>query len=184
MPPYLAPPYFSLSRLPITTKIGLTCFYLMILGALAFTGFVVFEERTGYDADRAHENFRGNEWRYEQGESPAQPIAEKSPRQRTDIIHPHSFLMPILFFILVHLMEMTRAPRGLKILLYVTAFASTVVVIAAPYLVYESRAWAGVLIAAAIGQLATYALMILAPMGEMWLRRSPTPTDTAATPKC
>lgn len=168
MPPYLAPPYFSLSRLPITTKVGLTCFYLMILGALAFTGFVVFAERTGYDADRAHDNFRGTDWRWEAGQTPPIDVAEKTPRQRHDIIHPHGFLMPILFFILVHLMEMTRVPRAAKIVLYVTAFAGTVVVIAAPWLAHASRAWAGVLVAAVIAQLSTYALMILAPMGEMW----------------
>jgi hypothetical protein len=33
----------------------------MILGALAFAAFAVFRERTGFDVDRTHANFRGVE---------------------------------------------------------------------------------------------------------------------------
>jgi hypothetical protein len=172
MPPYLAPPYFSLSRLPVTTKIGLTCFSLMILGALAFSGFVIFNERTGFKTDRTHANFTGPEAlsqeRQDQLFKESRLPGEKSDRMRYDIIHPHSFLMPILFFILIHLMEMSRAPRALKILIYLTAFLSTVLVIAAPWLVAQGGAWAPVMIAAVVGQLGTYAVMVVVPTAQMW----------------
>jgi hypothetical protein len=167
MPPYLAPPYFSLSRLPPTTKVGLSCFYVMILGALAFAAFGVFRERTQFDADRTHANFAGYE--VLPREKQTDPLPARLPaRHRMDIIHPHSFLMPILFFILLHLMEMTRAPRGAKLSLYLAGFAGTVGVVLAPWLAYESRAGAVVTIAAVVAQLGSFGLMIVVPVVEMW----------------
>lgn len=168
MPPYLAPPYFSLARLPLTTKIGLTCFQAMILGALLFAAFGIFRERTRFHPERTHANYAGAEVLPPELQQPPLP-ARKSDRERMDIIHPHSFLMPILYFILLHLMEMTRAPRALKIALYVAGFAGTVGVILAPWVAVEGGPAGGAaVVASVVALLATYVLMIVIPMVEMW----------------
>jgi hypothetical protein len=177
MPPYLASPHFHLSRLPVTTKWALTFFDLSLLAALVFVGVAVFAERTGYTRRGVEVNVVGTEHLQAQGEVVDQEVAAKTKRQLYDIVHPHSFLMPVIFFILCHLMEMAYAPKGFKIALYVGSGASMTLVIFAPLLIHASLAFAVVLIPATVILLASFALMIVLPAIQMWFpRRRDAPT--------
>ncbi|MBI2899440.1 MAG: hypothetical protein HYY17_04600 [Planctomycetes bacterium] len=171
MPPYAAIPRFHLSNLPVTTKVALTCFALLLLFAMGFTALVSYPERTKYAADGARDNFAGTEWRQERGEIVEQERAKPSERQIYDIVHPHSFLMAVVFFILCHMMEMCRAPRAVKIGLYLLAFVSTVAVLLAPLLVWKRLAWAPVVGPAVIVMTATYAILTVVPLVQMWMMR-------------
>jgi hypothetical protein len=169
MPPYFAAPYFHLSRLPLSTKVALTCFYLAVLTALAFSAFVVFGERTRWRVREVQANFAGDERvTRETGAGLERMHAEPSPRALYDVVHPHSLVMPVLYFILVHLMEMSAGPRGLRIALYLFSFAAMMTTIFAPLLVAAALGWAGVVMAAVAGMLVSFAAMILVPAWQMW----------------
>ena len=96
MPPYLAIPHFHLSKLPITTKVALTGFVLALLSAILFVGVAVFAERTEYKKSHVQANFAGDERvTRETGQKFDKMISEPSRRSIYDIVHPHSFMMPL-----------------------------------------------------------------------------------------
>lgn len=173
MPPYLAAPNYHLSRLPVTTKWALTVFYAMVLAALVFAAVPLFGERTGYTRRGVEVNVAGTDHLQDRGEIVEREVAGKTTRQIYDIVHPHSFLMPVIFFILCHLMEMSYAPKAAKIALYLAAGAATLLVTFAPLLIHASLKFAIVLIPAVVTLVLTYATMIFVPAVQMW--RSPGP---------
>jgi len=173
MPPYLATPYFHLSKLPLTTKVALSCFYASLLTALAFVAFAVFAERTHWRVTEAQANFAGDERvTRETGARLERMHAEPSRRALYDIVHPHSFMMPLIFFVLVHLMEMSAGPRGAKIALYVSAFAAMTVMTFAPLLVSASLGFAWLVVLFAGVMLSAFAAMIVVPAWQMWLGKA------------
>jgi hypothetical protein len=162
-------PYFHLSKLPLSTKVALSCFYAAVLTALAFSAFVVFGERTRWRASEVQANFAGDERvTRETGARLGRMHAEPSPRALNDVVHPHSMVMPVLYFILVHLMEMSAGRRGPKIALYLVAFASMMTTVFAPLLVAASLAWAPAVMAAVAAMLGSFAAMIAVPAWQMW----------------
>lgn len=175
MPPYLAQPYFHLSKLPLTTKLALTGFQVSVLAALTFSAIPIFEERTHFSPTEIRHNFAPGEVIEDESThyygQDRFPPAEKSDRQRYDIVHPHSFLMPILFFILCHLMEMTGAPRGLKVALYAAGFAGMMFVIFAPVTLHRWPALSVGMLPALLCLWVSFATMILVPAGSMWFGR-------------
>jgi hypothetical protein len=169
MPPYLATPYFHLSKLPITTKIALTCFSGALLSGILFVTLGVFMERTGFETRKVQANFAGDERvTRETGHRFEGMHSEPSRRALYDIVHPHSFMMPLLYFVLCHMMEMSYAPRAVKIGLYLGAFASMMVVTSAPLLVAWSLGFAPLVTAAVVVMSATFAVMTAIPPWQMW----------------
>ena len=169
MPPYLAVPHFPLSKLPITTKVALTIFAFSLFSGIFFVGVVLFAERTGWTAEGAAMNYGGSE-RYaeETGVIAEELVVELPKREIYDIIHPHSFLMPVIFFILCHLMEMSFGPKWLKLTLYIGSGVGMLVVIFAPLLIFASLPMA-VILAPAVGvMLLGFAVMIVMPVIQMW----------------
>jgi hypothetical protein len=170
MPPYLAMPYFHLSKLPLSTKVALSCFYAAVLTALAFVAFAIFGERTHWRVRDTQANFVGDERVTEEtGARFDRMTAARTTRDLSErIVHPHSFIMPILFFILVHLMEMSVAPKSFKIALYIAAFVAMMLTIFGPLLVYASISFAALMIATVIVQLLSFGTMIVVPAFQMW----------------
>lgn len=169
MPPYLAIPHYHLSKLPVTTKVALTCFSAAVLGAILFATLGVFMERTGFETRRVQAHFAGDERvTRETGQRFEAMYAEPSRRALYDTVHPHSFMMPLLFFVLCHMMEMSYAPRAAKIGLYVGAFASMTVVTFAPLLVAGSIALAPVVPVAVVVMSVSFAAMAAIPPWQMW----------------
>jgi hypothetical protein len=137
-------------------------------------GFVVavyYPERTKFTSEGAKDNFAGNEWRQEKGEIVEQERAKPTERQIYDILHPHSFMMAILYFILCHMMEMCYAPRWLKITLYLTAFLSLAAVLLAPLLVWSKLSWSWLVAPAVVAMMGTFAIMTVLPVVQMWMVR-------------
>jgi hypothetical protein len=119
----MAIPHYHLSKLPITTKVALTGFSLATLAAIAFSVFAVFQERTEFESKGVKANFVGDERvTKETGERFEKMYAEPSKRARYDVVHPHSFMMPLLYFVLTHMMEMSFGARNLKIGMYSAPF--------------------------------------------------------------
>jgi hypothetical protein len=169
MPPYLAVPHFHLSKLPVTTKVALTGFALALLSAILFVAVAVFAERTHYSTTGVQANFAGDERVLrETGRKVEGMYAEPSRRGIYDIVHPHSFMMPLIYFVLCHLMEMSHAPRAFKLGLYLIAFASMMTVIFAPLLVWSSLSLAPIVVPAVACMLGSFVFMILIPAWQMW----------------
>lgn len=183
MPPYFAAPYFHLSRLPVTTKVAVTGFSVSLLAAILFVAFAVFAERTGYKVRDVKANFAGDERVTEQtGEKFDRMHAAPSRRAIYDIVHPHSFLMPVIYFILCHLMEMSLAPRRLKLGLYLGALAAMLLVIFSPLLVWTHLSLAPVVIPAVVTMLGAFAAMAILPVWQMWFSAGPRPGPAAPPP--
>lgn len=176
MPPYLAVPHYHLGRLPVTTKVALTGFAVMILAAIGFAALGIYAPNTGYSTRGAQLNFLGDEEMRDRGlASPDEKLpmaAGRSGRERNEfVVHPHSFMMPVLYFVLCHLFEMSYAPRWLKIALYAVAAISTLAVIFAPILIGLWPAYAAVLGPAVVALALTYTAMVVSPTIQMWVSK-------------
>ncbi len=171
MPPYLAAPHFHLSRLPVSTKIALTCFSLLLLFGMGLVALRLYPERTRFTTEGAKDNFGGNEWRQERGEIVEQERARPTERQIYDVLHPHSFMMAVIYFILCHLMEMCSAPKFVKIALYLIAFVSLVAVLLAPLLIWNRLSWAPLAGPAVATMTGSFAVMTVVPVLQMWCGR-------------
>ena len=169
MPPYMQIPHYHLSKLPATTKVALTGFSLATLAAIAFSVFAVFAERTDLSAKGVKANFAGDERvTRETGEKFERMYAEPSKRALYDVVHPHSYMMPLLYFVLTHMMEMSYGSRGLKMGLYVSAFVSMMLTAFAPLLVAWKLSFAGLVIGAVSVMSLTFAYMAVVPAWQMW----------------
>ena len=169
MPPYLAIPHFHLSKLPATTKVALTGFSLALLTGILFVAFAVFKERTGYKVRNVQANFAGDERvGRETGQKVEAMYAEHNERSINDIVHPHSFMIPLIYFVLCHLMEMSYGPKAFKMTVYIVAFVGMMGVIFSPLLVWSNISLAGVVIPAVVGMLGCFVVMILVPTWQMW----------------
>jgi hypothetical protein len=171
MPPYLAIPHYHLSKLPVTTKVALTCFSAALVAAILFVTLGVFMERTGFSPRRVKANFAGDErvTRETGDRFPAEEMySEPSRRALYDVVHPHSFMMPLLYFVLCHMMEMSYGPRKVKLALYLVAFASMMVVTFAPLLVAWSIGLAPVVIVSVVAMSLTFGAMTVVPPWQMW----------------
>ena len=190
MPPYLAIPYFHLSKLPISTKIALTCFYCALLAAFSLVAFYFFPIKTkGLSSTGTFENFakekqlvsshianlnemlrKGeiSQQEYEEG------IREGDLRIAATIervVHPHSLIMPVVFFILVHLFEMTSASLRFKATLYILSFIFMMFVIYSPLMVWLATPIVWAIVPAVFGMLICFSLIILFSLGQMWFAK-------------
>lgn len=169
MPPYLAIPHYHLSKLPVTTKVALTGFALSLVAAVLFVGMAVYAERTGYDTPRVQANFAGDERvTKETGRTFEQMHAEPSRRAIYDIVHPHSFMMPLIFFVLTHMMEMSYAPRAAKLALYIGSFVAMMLSIFAPLLVWTKISLAVIVSPAVTVLMLSFLIMSGVPVWQMW----------------
>lgn len=195
MPPYLSMPYFHLSKLPMTTKVMLTGFYAALAAAIVFVGITYFpylmqgqrestKSATGEDVHNVramrdhfapHEitrrRMKALQATPEQIEEAVRDEQKNSLRKAYDIIHPHSFLMPAIFFILGHLLEMTAVPRWLKIVLYVAGFVSLMTTVFAPLIVFTWPVLAPVCFGLLYVMLGSFLGMIVLASVHMWLIR-------------
>ncbi|HYE99748.1 MAG TPA: hypothetical protein VEJ18_12600 [Planctomycetota bacterium] len=174
MPPYMQIPHYHLSKLPATTKVALTGFSLATFAAILFSALGVYGERTGFETRRVQANFVGDERvAQETGEAMKEMVAEKPKRHLYDIVHPHSFMMPLIYFVLTHMMEMSYARRGVKMGLYVAGFLSMTVVTFSPLLISWRIGAAPLLTASVIVMSGVFAIMTLVPPFQMWFMTSP-----------
>ncbi|MBI4565749.1 MAG: hypothetical protein HY716_13740 [Planctomycetes bacterium] len=171
MPPYLAVPHYHLSKLPITTKVALTVFYAALLAALGFSAWPLFMERTGFTTRGVQVNYRGTEFLQERGVIVEREVAAQTERQVYDLVHAHSFVIPVIFFIVCHLMEMCYAAKAFKLALYLLGGASMLGVTFGPLLIHASAGWAVLLIPSMVVMLITFGIMILVPGIQMWMTR-------------
>jgi hypothetical protein len=92
-------------------------------------------------------------------------------RQIIDIVHPHLFTVPIVIFILGHLVHLTRLPDAWKLGVNVTAFTSFLATFLLPFAVVSHAGLAPLLFVSGCVFLASLVALCVIPLWEMWLGR-------------
>ncbi|GIW71724.1 MAG: hypothetical protein KatS3mg102_1266 [Planctomycetota bacterium] len=165
MSQYYRMPRFSLSAARLHTKLLLTLFLLAVLGGLGVAG-LYYAERAGSSARSAAQWLRGNE-----GDLEAREFLEpKSYRELLALTHDHAFSLPLMVFVLLHLVALTPLPDWSKIALYLCGFGSTAGVLAAPWLVrYAGAEWTWLLVGCGLVLFATMLLSVAVCLFDLWL---------------
>jgi hypothetical protein len=179
---YLTRQRLHLSRFHPLMKALLTCYIASVLLA-SWVATLKYGDRAAWSPQDVGRYVRGAT---ASGEAPAadpfgDPFAgtaegtastpAMSRRQIVDIVHPHLFTVPIVLFILGHLLHLTRLPDALKLLVNLTAFLSFFVVFLAPLWVQDRAVLGWLLYGAGTLLLASVAALCLVPLWEMWLGR-------------
>lgn len=84
------------------------------------------------------------------------------------VVHPHSMIIPVMFFILVHLTEMTRLNGVFRLVLYSISFLGVVGVIFAPLYVWSVASMAWILIPSVFMLAVTFLFMTFNGLYQMW----------------
>ena len=92
-----------------------------------------------------------------------------SRRQLIDIVHPHLFTVPLVLFVLGHLLHLTRLPDVLKLTVNVVAFVSFAVTFGAPFAVDDPALLGSTLYGAGWAMLVSFGLLCVIPLWETWL---------------
>jgi hypothetical protein len=157
-------PNFSLASASPSTKVLLTLFLAAVLGGLA-VALLQYCDRAGLGARGAIEWVRGNE----DDPEPAEIKAPKTYRELLSITHDHAFALPLLLFVLLHLVALTAISEGAKIALYTIAFFSLFATLSAPWLIaYVGPSWAALLRAAGACLAGSIGFSALLSLWEIW----------------
>lgn len=186
---YTLTPKLHLSRLPLPTRVVLTCFVVMIESALLVAS-QKYSDRAEFTPSGAESYFHGDgaadagsppllpgEDQIDDS-APAQPRPAKSTRALVDIVHPHLFTVPIVQFILLHLLILTRLADRAKIALTLHGFGSCAATFGLPFVVAGSGHGAWLFIAAGANLLASFVGVGALLLVELW--RAP-PTAPASS---
>lgn len=137
MTQYYKMPGFSLARANPSTKVLLTLFLLCTAGGLA-VAMLQYSDRAGLSRKAAMEWIHGNEEDLEATEFKS----PKSYRELLAITHDHAFSLPILLFVLLHLVALCTIGEGWKIAFYLAGFLSLIGSLAGPWLIaYQGEGW-------------------------------------------
>jgi hypothetical protein len=170
MTQYFAFRNFKLWRAPLHTRVLLTVFDVMIVGATA-VGILMWRVRTGLTPAGAQAYYLGNEATAQRGE---EMLFARSFKELLDVTHAHAFEQSFLFFILCHIFALTNVSDRWKIAVYIASFGSVVIDLVVPYLIrYVSPAFAPLQIVNSGLMTVALAALLGVPLYEMWVYRGP-----------
>ena len=183
---YTLSPKLHLSRLPLPTRVVLTCFVVMIEAALLVAA-QKYGDRADFTPAGAQRYLHGDadgaapsdaapreEIELLEGESEIEDgaLSPRSPRKSTrhlvDIVHPHLFTVPIVQFIFLHLLILTRLSDRWKIALTLHSFGSCAATFGLPFLVASSGAGATPFIVAGANLVLSFVGVGLLLLVELW----------------
>ena len=156
---------FRLDRAPFNTRLLITCFYVVMVLAVA-VGMINYRVRTGLTPEGTEAYYRGNE--DAQGEV-SQLLFPKTVRELLDVTHPHLFEEGIILFVLCHLFGLTKVRERRKRWMYLSVFSVFLIDTGMPWLTtFVSPIFAPVHVVttAVLGIL--YVLLVAIPIREMW----------------
>lgn len=188
---YTLSPKLHLSRLPLPTRVLLSAFVLTIEAALVVGG-LKYTDRAEFSPAGARAYWHGDDARAAAGEellpgeaeiesgiaAPA-PQVRKSRRYLVDVVHPHLFTVPIVLFILLHLLVLTRLSDRMKIALTVHAFGSCAATFGLPFLLAATGGGALAFVVAGANLMASFAGVGAWLLLELWRAPPSTPPDDA-----
>jgi hypothetical protein len=157
---------FRLDRAPFNTRLLITCFYVVMILAVA-VGILNYKVRTGLTPEGTAAWYRGNEDRPDAAEM----LFPKSVRELLDVTHPHLFEEGLIIFVLCHLFGLTRVHERKKRLVYLVAFSSMLLDTGVPWLTrFVSPEFASLHIASTALFGTMFLILIAVPLHEMWFR--------------
>jgi hypothetical protein len=167
MTQYYKMPGFTLANANASTKVLLTLFLLSVLAGLG-AALLQYAERAGFSLRGTVEWVRGNE-----GDIEAASIRpQKSFGELVAITHEHAFALPMLLFVLLHLVALCTIGERAKIALYIAGFLSLWGALGGPWLVaYGGEGWKLLLAASGAALSLVIALASLLCLWETWCAR-------------
>ena len=156
---------FRLDRAPFNTRLLITCFYVVMVLAVA-VGMINYRVRTGLTPEGTEAYYRGNE--NAPGEV-SQLLFPKTVRELLNVTHPHLFEEGIILFVLCHLFGLTKVRERRKRLMYLSVFSVFLIDTGMPWLtrfVSPVFAPAHVVTTSILGIL--YVFLVAVPLREMW----------------
>ena len=187
MTAYYKMPGFTLARANLSTKVLVSLFIITVAAGLG-VALLQYTSRAGSTGREAVEWVKGNE-----GDLDATELKiEKSYRELLSITHEHAFALPMLLFVLLHLVALCTVSERFKIGLYVSGFLSLMGSLAGPWLI---SAWGdgwnvlmrvcGVIMSVTIATASVLCLyeMWLAQPVRRWRRRPEPPAPEPMFPK-
>lgn len=174
---YLTRQKLHLSMFHPLMKVLLTLYVLSVAGGL-WVATLKYSERGEWSAEGVELRVHGSG---EVGDDQAlgDPFAGLAPevhegmsrRELIDIAHPHLFSVPLVLFVLGHLLHLTRLPDWLKLTINVLAFVSFGATFTLPFLVLEHASLAPLLYVSGCTMLVSFGLLCVVPLWETWFGR-------------
>ncbi len=149
--------------------------YIVSVGAGLWVATLKYTDRADWSAQGVELMVHGSEERAAD-DAFGDPLAGLEPethegmsrRELVDIAHPHLFTIPIVLFILGHLLHLTRLPDWLKLGINVAAFGSFLATFLLPFLIIENATLAPALYISGWTMLVSFVLLCAIPLVEMW----------------
>lgn len=182
---YTVIPNLHLSRLAVSTRVLLTLFVLSIdvglwVGSLKYTQRAEFTptgaarywhgdpDAAAADGRNGDEILPGERTIEDRARGVPPPAERKSTRFLVDVVHPHLFTVPIVLFILLHLLLLTRLSETMKIAFHVHAFVSFAATFGLPFLVATNGGGATWFVIAGANLLASFVAVSAILLFETW----------------
>ncbi len=168
MTAYYKMPGFTLARANLSTKLLIT-FYLVTVLVGLWVAFLQYENRAGTSAQDAAEWILGNEDDLEATEFKS----AKNTRELLSLTHEHIFSLPMMLFLLLHLLALCSVlGERSKIFLYSAGFASMATSLGSPWLIAKGSAGYQLLMRSS--GVVMFAVMVCASgvcLWELWITR-------------
>lgn len=95
-------------------------------------------------------------------------------RELSEITHFHLFTMPVLFLILIHVLYLTEAGGGLKVITTWAAFGGVFFDLLSPWLIrYVSPVFALTMLLGDVLMAVSFIILLVIPLYEMWIKQRP-----------
>ena len=179
MPSYMAFPRLRVERLPWPTRLLATFYVISVLAALAVSVWY-YALKTELSSRAITEYYQGTP---EESRLPGDDEALEAPHsegltlhdRKSDLelaqmLHPHSFSVPLMLFVLLHLFGLAVDSDRLKALVYTLAFLAYAALFASPWLA-RAQGWGACVLA--VSGVVLYAVLLAASvmtLYAMWLR--------------
>ena len=160
--------------LTLSKKIFIT-FFLVAMGTAFFFSCLNSYDRTHFSPVQTGHHYKGSTENQGYGEEFSYPMLYG---EVIEVMHVHSFLIPLVIFVMSRILSMTKAGEGIKITVYVSAFIGVILNLSGPYLIiYASEIFTISLIASYIILGSCFIAFISLPIFKMWSRKPAEESD-------
>lgn len=160
-----------LNSASLSNKLAIS-FFLILMGLSMGIAFWMFYQRTSFSPDKVVLHYLGNVREDEPEDAPLPEeglMFPKSSRELAEVLHVHAFTIPLIFFVLSRILNMTTVPDRARTATHITAFVGIILNLTGPWLVrFVSPGFSVWLIASYVLLGSVIIVYITCPMYEMW----------------
>lgn len=165
----MAYPRVRLWMMPRPTRLLATLYVASVLVAMA-ASVAYYARKTALDPEALRAYYQGSG--PEGAEGPGGGLAlheRKSDLELLQTLHPHSFSVPLMLFVLLHLYGLAVASSRLKAATCLAAFGSYALLFAAPWAAREGPAGTWLLVASAAALYGVVCASSLVVLWRLWV---------------